>query len=171
MLVNARLYQDELNDLIKSIEFDFKYQYYFSSRQRNHNFELTDEDSFYFVSINKNNEILGYISYTIDNYTDCAYQFGLMAFKFNSKTFIIDILNLVNELFVDYNLNKIEWNCYEDNPSIKSYDYFCKLTNGYRCGKYLESNKLLDGKLHNSIMFELMRKDYLKSELYKRYNK
>lgn len=171
MLVNARLYQDELNNLIKSIEFDFKYQYYFSSRRRNHEFSLDDEDSLYFVSINsETKELLGYISFTIDKEIDCAYQFGIMAFKFNSKIFITDVLKLVNDLFMVYNLNKLEWNCYEDNPAIRSYDKFCKLTNGHRCGKYLESNKLMDGKLHNSIMFELMRKDYLKSELYKRYN-
>lgn len=171
MLENARLYQDELNDLMKSIEFDFKYQYYFSGRTRNNYYSLDDINSLYFVSTNpKTKELLGYISFTIDKDSNCAYQFGIMAFKFNSKTFVSDILELINNLFMKYNLNKLEWNCYEDNPAIKTYDRFCKLTNGYRCGKYLEANRLMDGKLHNSIMFELMRKDYLNSELYKRYN-
>lgn len=170
MLVNARLYQDELNDLIKSIEFDFKYQYYFSSRQRNRYYSLDNEDCLYFVSINpETKELIGYISFVIDKEVDCAYNFGIMAFKFNSKIFISDVLKLINDLFISYNLNKLEWNCYEDNPAIKIYDKFCKLTNGYRCGKYLKSNKLMDGKLHNSIMFELMRTDYFNSELYKRY--
>lgn len=53
----------------------------------------------------------------------------------------------------------MEWWGYKDNPAIKGYRKFIKRFGGRECGYMRQTSKLMDGKLHDSVMFEILKED------------
>lgn len=51
-----------------------------------------------------------------------------------------------------------------DNPSIRGYRNLCKRFGGKEIGQLHQNIKLMDGKLHDTTIFEIMKKDYIKSK-------
>ena len=60
-------------------------------------------------------------------------------------------------------MNKMEFFAFSDNPIIKHYYKFIDKFGGREIGIIKQTNMLMDGKLHDSAMFELFRDDYLKN--------
>lgn len=64
------------------------------------------------------------------------------------------------DIFNKYNMNKIEFRAYLDNPVIKHYYKFTEKFGGRLVGILKDTIMLEDGKLHNEVMFEMFKKDY-----------
>ena len=124
--------------------------------------DLTKVDSHTIIygHIVDNDEVTGYFSYSIDNLSNTLYNMGLLSFEKPNYHFIKAVTNHIKWLFDEKIIDRIEFFAYEDNPAIRGYDKIAERFGGKRVGKFTRSQRLYDGKLHNSIMYEILREDY-----------
>lgn len=59
-----------------------------------------------------------------------------------------------------YQFNRLEWCCFADNPAIKGYRNFINRCGGKEVGYLKATNVLMDQKLHDSVIFEIMKEDF-----------
>lgn len=161
MIKPAILYKEQLLQKYSEIMYDITYQYYFGYPSTWLP-EVPDNtgDGHYFVSVNKNNEVLGYVTYGINHLSKSCFNFGVISFDKGNINFIKDVYQIINNIFNLYHFNRIEWNCFADNPAIKGYRNFIKKCGGREVGYLKATNVLMDQKLHDSVLFELMKEDF-----------
>lgn len=167
MIKPAQLYTEELKRLYCETWYDPKYIYYHSDIGTQ---ELQFSDNNYerhSFAILENNEVVGYISYRLNWASKVTYNFGIISFK-QSLVFGKDLMKIIDDIFMKYKMNKMEFYAFSDNPVIKHYYNFINRFGGREVGILKESALLMDGKLHDSVMFELFAKDYL---FYKKFKK
>lgn len=76
----------------------------------------------------------------------------------------MDLLKIIDDIFIKYKINKIEFRAIVDNPVIKHYYNFIKIFNGREVGTLFETIKLSDGELHDEVLFELFRDNYINTK-------
>ena len=86
--------------------------------------------------------------------------FGIISFDKGNMEFIKDVCEAVSDIFTKYHMNRISWFCYADNPAIRGYRNFIRRHGGRVCGHYRQYARLQDGKLHDSVMFEILADEY-----------
>lgn len=162
MLKPALLYADELKKLYQENMYDLRNQYYFGWYGTKE-LELSDNnyDRREFVSVNEDDNIVGFISYNIDYNRKVADNFGIMSFT-QSLIFPKDLLQVIDDIFYKYHLEKISWRCYKENPALRGYRNFIKRHGGRQTGYYREEAILMDGKMHDGVSFEILEKDYIR---------
>lgn len=160
MLKPAQLYKEELNKLYINTWYDSKYQYYHSSPSTNE-LLIPDNNNIHrtFACVDKDDNIIGYFSYRIDWQSRSVYNFGLITFTNGSTLFIRNVLEHVKDLFINHNINRLEWWAYADNPAIKGYDKLVKRYGGARVGHLHNTGMLADGKLHDTYIYEILREN------------
>lgn len=163
MLKPAQLYKDELQK--KNIEtwYDQSYMYYHSGTGA-YNIELSDNncDKHQFVSVDKNDNVIGYISYRIDWQAMNADNFGIISYDKGNIEFARDCYRVVCDLFEKYHMNRIGWFAFSDNPAIRGYRNFIKKHGGRECAYLRQLAKLSDGKLHDAVQFEILAEEFRK---------
>lgn len=117
-------------------------------------------DCHQFVSVDKDDNVIGYITYAVDWSAMSADRFGIISFKKNSVEFARNIYKAVCSIFNVYHMNRIQWFCFADNPAIRGYRNFIKKHGGRECAHYRQVAKLQDGKLHDSVCFEILAKQF-----------
>lgn len=162
MLKPAQLYREELKK--KGVETWYKpeYQWYYGgggSRE----FDIPDNcyESREFVSVDENDNIIGYMGYSFSQSAMSAYNFGALSFDLGNPIVALDMKQLIADIFFKYNMNRVEWFCFADNPAIKGYRSFIKRYGGRECGYFRKQCKLLDGEFHDAVCFEILRDDLL----------
>lgn len=113
-----------------------------------------------FVSVNSEDDILGYISYIPDWEEMSVRGVRIISYRKKSVEFARDVYTAICNIFDVYNMNRIEWKCYADNPAIRGYRRFIKRYGGRECGYYRQDTKLQDGKLHDSVAFEILAEEF-----------
>lgn len=162
MLKPALLYKERLLTLdIEKCYGDLFYQYYYGDGDLYSTLNVEVNNACHFVSVDKEDNILGYISYTIDHCSKSAKYWGVKSYV-PSLIFAQDCIQVVDDVFCKYNLNRIEWFCYADNPAIRGYKKFIKRYGGEQVGYLHKERMLMDGQLHDTVIFEIMRNNYLK---------
>ena len=161
MIKPAQLYAEELKRLYCETWYDSKYMYY-RSYVGTEDLHLPDNNyEHHAFAILENNEVIGYVTYKINWAAKVVYNFGIISFK-QSLVFGKDLMKIIDDVFIKYNMNKMEFWAYKDNPVIKHYYNFINKFGGREVGILKQTGMLMDGKLHDSVMFELFRDDYLK---------
>lgn len=161
MLKPAQLYENELQEENIKSWYDQRNMYesgcpgFWCIEFSNNN-----HDCHQFVSVDKNDNIIGFISYDLDWVTMSAKNFGIISYKKNSLEFAKDLYKVICDLFEVYNMNRITWKCFADNPAIRGYRNFIKKHGGVECGYQRECVKLQDGLLHDSVDFEILAKEF-----------
>ena len=161
MLKPAQLYEDELQR--KNTESWYKPENIFwngGCGDSNISLPKHNYDTHCFVSVDKNNEIIGYISYDVDWSAMSADKFGIISYDKGNLEFVKDLYQAICNLFEVYHMNRISWYCYADNPAIRGYRNFIKKYGGRECGYQRQIARLQDGKLHDSVQFEIMAYDW-----------
>lgn len=74
--------------------------------------------------------------------------------------FAKDVYKVICDLFKVYHMNRISWSAYADNPAIRGYRNFIKKYGGRECGYRRQRVKLMDGKLHDSVEFEILAEEF-----------
>lgn len=113
-----------------------------------------------FVSVDENDNVIGYIGYAVDWAAMSCDRFGIISFDRGNLEFVRDVYTAVCNIFEVYHMNRIEWHAYADNPAIRGYRNFIKRHGGRECGYYRQSSKLQDGKLHDSVHFEILAEEF-----------
>ena len=161
MLKPAQLYEKELKR--KNTEAWYKPENIFwNGGSGDSNINLP-EDNYYehnFVSVNKNNEVIGYISYSIDWSSMSVDRFGMISYDKGNLEFVKDLYRAICNLFEVYHMNRVSWCCYADNPAIRGYRNFIRKYGGRECGYYRQIARLQDGKLHDSVQFEILAEEW-----------
>lgn len=166
MLDVADKYVDELNQRLYNIWYDPKYMYYFCCPHRG-TYSVDpngDWNGRNFVSINSDGKIIGYIHYSICRTADYVDDFGAVNFSDDPKDKYIfgkDLRQVIDDIFLKFNHNRLEFTVVEDNPIRKTY---FKLVNKYG-GRIIGVKhcviKLINGEVTNKIYFEILRSDYI----------
>lgn len=117
-------------------------------------------DSHRFVSVDKYDKLIGYISYSIDWVSMNADRFGIISFDKGNIEFARDVYKCICDLFEKYRMNRISWCAYVENPAIRAYRNFIKKHGGIECGYRRQNAKLQDGKLHDSVEFEILANEF-----------
>lgn len=163
MLDNAKKYEKEIQDKFLDTWYDMKYQYYRdTSGDRIPQLPDNCYDRRSFVSLDKEGKIIGFISYSYNDTAGSANNFGIINFGKPSYTFANDVLQVIADIFFKYKLRRIEWWCFADNPAIKGYRKFIKRFGGREIGYLREVSRLMDGELHDGVIFEILREDLVK---------
>lgn len=68
---------------------------------------------------------------------------------------IIDVF-----LVWDYTDTILSWCAFVENPAIKGYRNFIKKHGGRECAYHRQVAKLLDGKLHDNVEFEILASEF-----------
>lgn len=165
MLVPSVLYEQELKKLMAEHWYDPRYQYYFDGTARNNGYLCPQnrcDDSAWsireFVSVD-NGKVVGFFRYMFSDMTNSCCNFGLCSFDFGNRTFIEDVLLGFYDIFYTYNFNRIEFLCVSDNPAVDLYRKFISRYGGREVGTFRQVTKCLDGKIHDCIVFEVLKND------------
>lgn len=163
MLKPAQAYKDRLYE--EYINTWYKHENIFYTGWTGNSMpELPDNnyDSHHFVSVDKNGHLIGYISYSVDWIAMSADRFGIISFDRGNVLFAKDVYKAICDLFGVYNMNRISWCAYVDNPAIRGYRNFIRKHGGRECGYHRQIARLQDGKLHDSVEFEILRNEFKK---------
>ena len=161
MLKPAQLYKDQL--LKEYVKTWYKPEnIYYTGWTGDSVPEIPDNnyDSHHFVSVDKNNNLIGYISYSVDWIAMNADRFGIISFDCGNIEFAKDVYKAISDLFKVYHMNRISWCCYVENPAIRGYRNFIKKHGGKECAYHRQIAKLQDGRLHNNVEFEIMANEF-----------
>lgn len=113
------------------------------------------------VSVDKEDNVIGYISYWIDWSAMSASGFGIISYRKGNLEFVRDLYQAIYNLFKIHHMNRIAWSCYADNPAIRGYRNFIKRHDGRECGHYRQIARLQDGKLHDMMNFEILAEEFI----------
>jgi RimJ/RimL family protein N-acetyltransferase len=170
MLDIAIKYEEQLQKLFADIAFDEKYKFYYGYSYRD-KYKSTEStwNKHEFVSIHKDkiskkDEIIGYMSYSIERDSHHVSGLAIMNFKERNIIFAKDLKQFLIDIFEKFNFRKLNWGVYVGNPIEKSYDKMCQKYGGRIVGIKKEDVILIDGKYYDYKMYEIMREDYLRSK-------
>lgn len=165
MLDNARKYKEELQSKFIDTWYDEKYKYYHAGGwHREYTPSEDDWERMCFVSLDKDNNILGCISYSLDRNISSAYDFGAINFSDDKLTFGIDLCQVIDDIFCKFNMQRIEFNVVCGNPIEMSYDRMVAKFGGRIVGTRKRAAKLLDNQIYDDKIYEILREDYLRSK-------
>ena len=157
MLIPAILKKDEILEAFKKYYYtdDMMYETGGMGNWLPDIQEETNGDKFQYAIVDSDEELIGFLSYTVDWYSSCAYNFGLISFNRGNPTTGRDLFNELTKLINEYKLHRIEWKMVGGNPVEKSYDKFCNKFNGT---KHVFKDVMKDkfGKYHDSIIYEII---------------
>lgn len=165
MLKTAYLYQEELNKKISEIAFSPKYMFYNFATYWNFNYKLADSSwqSLQFVSVNKENNVIGFFTAEIHRDFDKICNLGIINFQERNLVFSYDLKIFLDSLFVKFNYRKIEFSVVVGNPIENAYDKITLKYGGRIVGIQRESAKLMDQKYYDLKMYEIFKSDYEKA--------
>lgn len=162
MLKNAKLYEDRLKPIILEHQYELAQNLACGGTGGNTpGYPDNNYDSHHFVSVDGEDNILGVCGYEIDWASRVVTSIYILSYSDAPRPlFGRDILKMIDDIFYKYNLNKIEWSVYSDNPAINAYKKFCKRYGGREVGTLYQHILLMDGKIHDTTLFELTREKY-----------
>jgi hypothetical protein len=161
MLKPAQLYSEQVKEKMINCWYDEYYKYY-SGWTGNNLPELPDNcyETHNFVSVDKEDNVIGYISYHINYVNMTADNFGIISFDKGNLMFAKDLYTAIKNLFKVYHMNRISWNMIVGNPVYTSYKRFIKKYGGRECAYYRQCARLMDGLLYDSISFEILSSEF-----------
>ena len=167
MLMNAKLYENELMKLYNEIAYDPFYQYHVFSDIRT-TFKVPEDtgDGHYFVSV-INDEVIGLIYYCTRRIDRVVDSLGIVHFggeeAKNNYAFGKDVIIAVKDIFEKFGFVKINFSCIIGNPAEKTYDRLINSYGGRIAGIFRNDTRLLDGKLYSKKVYEILAEEYFAS--------
>lgn len=109
-----------------------------------------------YVSVDKDDNLLGYLSFGIDRDTRNAHAIYIVNFIKN-PVFNIDLISFLRKL---KKYRMITFSVVVGSPHEKNYDKICQMLGGRVLCIKKKSIRLLDGKLYDEKQYEIENKDY-----------
>ena len=159
MLKNAKNYEEEIKRALRETWYDPEYQYYHSDSYHT-DVDLSDDSLYAFASV-VNDRVIGFISYRINRDVNGVRQFGAISFDKGNPVFARDIAESIDDIFLKYHFNRMEWYCIVGNPVGDYYLKFIKEHGGTVMAQEHECVRTLDGELRDSIGFEILARNYV----------
>lgn len=165
MLKNAQSYKSELQRKYQETIYDIDYQYFHCSFG-SVPLMVPDRtfDSHCFVSVDKKDNIIGYIGYVVDYAARRVSEYGIISFDKGNLEFTKDVLQSIDDIFRKYKMSSLTFSCFTDNPIMPTYTKLVEKYNGRVVGVFNNCAVLLDGKLHNSVHYEMTLWGYISAK-------
>ena len=166
MLKTAYAYKDKLQSAYNTIVFTDKYKYFNFSNYWDYTIKLSENswDNIEMVSVDKNNNVIGYLRAGISRDSDKISSLGILNFYDKNITFSRDLYQFLSNLFNKYNFRKIEFIVVIGNPAEHMYDRIMEKYGGRVVGIKKESTKLVDGKYYDVKLYEIFKEDFERSK-------
>lgn len=120
-----------------------------------------DEKGIYcFVSLSERDNLLGYFFCQVNWETHSVYVAEVHDFGKRSREFLKDVYSVIYMYFTVYGFSRFEWRVCVDDPSADSYKEFVFAKGGRECGHLRQDILWTDGKLHDSIILEMLKEDF-----------
>lgn len=165
-LVNAKFYEEEIKRKMWEVWYDEKYQYYFSGSWRC-DFSLNDSNNEWprraFAVLNQKDELIGYICYSVDTEMRVAQWFGAINFSNDKLTFGRAMRQVIEDCFLKFGMEVVEWRVICGNPIEDSYDRMCEKLGGHIISIQHRRTKDLAGNVHDDKSYEILREDFMKA--------
>ena len=163
MIRPAIMYKEQLIRKFGETFYDTKYMYYYDTTPGIPDIEDKPDNHYQFVSVDKNDEVVGFFSYWVYEPARRAMNFGLIAFQKEGKNNIIfmrDAEQMFKDMFEKYGLYSAEWRCYTDNTNgIKLYDHVIKKYGGIRACVLRNNGVPQNRKLSDTVLYEVLKSD------------
>lgn len=117
--------------------------------------EEPSKETYQFAIVDSKDELIGYLSYSIDWYSSQAHRFGLMSFDRGNPLIGKELFGIMDNLISTLNIHRIEWHMVSGNPAERSYDRFCNKYNGRKL-TLKDTFKDRIGDYHDSITYEII---------------
>lgn len=161
MLKPAQLYKEKLQE--ENIKAWYQPEnIYWNGGTGNEQINIHEHnyDCHQFVSVDKYDNVIGYIVYAVDWAAMSCDRFGIISFQKGNIEFAKDVYTAVCNIFEQYHMNRIQWFAFADNPAVRGYRNFIKKHGGRECAHYRQVARLQDGKLHDSVCFEILAEEF-----------
>lgn len=162
MLQPAIKYKEQLKSAMRKTWFVEKYKYYHMNGYYD---ELQIDECTWskhqFVSV-YNEEVIGFISYSIDRRSNFVYGLGAINFSDNKISFGLDLGQALKDIFEKYKFRKLRFSVCIGNPIEKSYDKMIEKYHGRIVGTYKDETLLIDGEYYDEKLYEITKEEYLK---------
>lgn len=161
MLKPAQLYKEKLQE--ESIKAWYRPEnIYWNGGAGDNRLNIQDDNynCHQFASVDKDDNVIGYIAYCVDWSAMSCDRFGIISFRKGSIEFAKDVYTAVCNIFELYHMNRIQWFAFAYNPAVRRYRNFIQKHGGRECAHYRQVAKLLDGKLHDSVCFEILAEEF-----------
>lgn len=114
-----------------------------------------DSGCFQYAVVDSTQTLIGYFAYTVDWYSSCAYNFGLISFVKGTSIIGKDVYAELRRLIDIYHLHRIEWRMVGGNPVERHYDKFCRRFGGM---KHVLRDVFKDrlGNYRNLLIYEIL---------------
>lgn len=160
MLKKAILYEDQLKKKYMEAACDDYFKFYFSTSYRNFKLNICDDDwwTIQAVSIDKNNNVIGFMTADASQDSRVVKCLGIMNFtKSPNLVFAKDLLMFLRDLRDRYGAIKFEFSAFVGSDAEKMYQKFIEKHGGRVVGTFKNSSRLADGEYYDSRVFEIMR--------------
>ena len=84
--------------------------------------EKGKDGHFQYAVIGDGDKLIGYIAYTIDYYSSCAYNFGAFSFERGNPVMGRELFSILENLV--NRMHRVEFRAISGNPAVKGYDKF-----------------------------------------------
>lgn len=161
MLKPAIMYKDQLRIKMSEIFLDRAYRYYFVGGREYIELNINEDtwNSYSFVSVDSNDEIVGMIAAEIDRVAYGVTEISAINFANSKKLLYAKDMNSVFKFLLSKNFNRIGWTVIVGNPAEKQYDRYCK-NNGCRIVGIKRNAVCIDNQLFDIKMYEINPKDF-----------
>jgi hypothetical protein len=161
LLKLALPYKKQLEDMYMEVAFKDKYKYLESSRFIDYGFDLEDSSwsQLDFVSVDKHNNIIGFLSAKLNRNNDSVSNLNVVNFHEINITFSKDFRQFLDDLFFKFNFRKINFGVVVGNPAEKMYDKYVQKYNGRVVGVKKDDVILYDNKYYDFKLYEIHRKN------------
>ena len=115
--------------------------------------DCPDDGTFQYAIVNSKEELIGFLAYTVDWYSDRVYNFGLFSFDRGNPLIGREVFRKLESLIARH--HRVEWRAVSGNPACAAYDRFVEK----HCGnKHIlkDGIKDRDGKYHDDIIYEII---------------
>jgi hypothetical protein len=155
-------YETKLQELFNSVTFDEKYMFFNGCSYRD-KYKAAEStwNKHEFVSLDKKENVIGYIKYNIDRDSSVANSLQIINFTDNKIVFGRDVMQALDEVFTKFKFRKMRYSVYVGNPIESTYDKLTLKYGGRIVGVQFKDDKLLDGNYYDFKSYEIFRDDYL----------
>lgn len=160
MIRPAIFFKDELTKAFGSILYTQEH-FYYEGGIDNYEQEITEEADKFQFAILDHEQLVGYISFRVDWYCSCAYNFGLISFADRPSKVIASAILAVIKMIEGFNLHRIDFRCICGNPAERGYDGIIEKFHGkYNLRKFafVDNTRDRQGYYHDTIVYEMIRK-------------
>lgn len=177
MLKPAALYSGKLNSLFVSAAYDDSNKYWVMDYGVTNFYEPRYGNKYTreYVSADKDDNVIGYFSYALNESISQVEYLNFISFDKGNLLFVEDVLHEIHKIFTEYNMNSITFNAITNNPAFTKYMDLVDHSNGRFIGVIYQQYKLIDNRVYDSGIFQILRSEYLGSKMFehmsKKYNK